>query len=234
MRSHFSTLALGTVLLSGYGAEARAGVITSFNTVRLPGFSTGSVGPVGGNPAPNNDNSGEASPNTFAYSIFFNSFGLAEVEYVVADSGGTTEYFISQNLVNNSRQPWSGFRFELGFGTGENFVRAGTEVALDFDIPDADPAPFSSVFTVLDHQSRSISWSGGTVPSIGVVRFQLSIDVPDGLGSWNPGGASRFTLRQEPISAASQIPEPSSVILIAGGLLAVSAMARKSRTRSLG
>jgi len=70
------------------------------------------------------------------------------VEFVVANSGGTTEYLVTQSLVNNSGQTWTDFHFELGFGVGTDFIRSGDTDGLDFDTPDQDPAPTSSVFAV--------------------------------------------------------------------------------------
>ena len=230
MRIQPSIFALATMLFLAHGTTARAGIITSASDVNLPGFSTGSVGPIGANPAPNNDNAAAQSANTIPYSIFFNSPGFAEVEYVVANSGGTTEYFISQNLiVNNSGVAWAGFRFELGFGTGSDFVRAPSGIALDFDLPGADPAPFSSVFTNVNHQANVITWGGGTVPFIGPVAFRLSIDVPDGLDAWGPAGLNRFTLRQTPLTAETVIPEPSSILLSAAAALALLIPKRRER-----
>ena len=229
MRVQPSIVALGTMLFLAHGTAARAGIITA-GDVNLPAFSTGSVGPFGANPAPNNDNATTQSANTISYSIFFNSPGFAEVEYVVGNSGGTTEYFISQNLiVNNSGVAWEGFRFELGFGTGADFVRAPSGIALDFDLTDADPAPFSSMFANVNHQASVITWSGGTVPSIGPVAFRLSIDVPDGLDGWNPAGLNRFTLRQTPLTAETVIPEPSSILLSAAAALALLIPKRRDR-----
>jgi hypothetical protein len=229
MRIHQSIFAVGSMLALAHATAARAGIITA-GDVRLPPFSTGSVGPFGANPAPNNNNAAAQSANMISYSIFFNSPGFAEVEYVTGDSGGTTEYFISQNLlVNNSGVVWAGFRFELGFGTDSDFVRAPAGVALDFDVPDADPAPFSSVFTNIDHQPNVITWSGGTVPFVRPVAFRLSIDVPDGLDTWHPQGLRRFTLRQTPLTAETAIPEPSSILLTAAALLPLLMLTCKRR-----
>jgi uncharacterized protein (TIGR03382 family) len=215
------------MLLLGSGTGF-AGVITGVASVDLPEFSTGSIGPVGANPAPNNDNTAAASANTVPYSIFFNSPGYAEAEFVVQTSGGTTEYFVTQNLVNNSGQTWTGFLFELGFGTGSSFLRAATGALLDFDLPGADPEPFSSVFTLLDHHVETLAWSGGAAPSIGVAAFRLSVDVPDGLESWNPAEVNRFTLRQTPLTAPAA-PEPTGIALAVAALPWLAVLLRRRR-----
>ena len=208
------SLAVAVVLLWGTLAPARAATITSVSAFALPGFSTGTLGPVGNTPAPNNDNAATASPNTIPYTIFYNAqgVGLTDVEYVMADSGGTTEYLITQTLINNTGQTWTDFHFELGFGVGAAFVRSVALDLLDFDTPEGDPAPASSVFALLDHQADTLDWAGGMVPSIGVVAFSFSLDVPDNLQSFHPDGLSRFTLRQ----IQTVVPEPSSLSLLAG------------------
>lgn len=216
-----SSLFLGAALALFWAASVKAGVITSASKFTLPGFSTGTLGPLGVTPAPNNDNSVPAGPNTIPVNVFFNSPGGMEIEFKVTDSGGVTEYRLPQTLINNSKQTWKGFRFELGFGTGADFVRAGSNGGLDFDVPGLDPAPFSSAFPNLTSQADLLLWTGGNVPSIGVAAFGLSIDVPDGVG--------RFTLRQTPLTAAAATPEPAASALLGTGLVVLATVLRRRR-----
>jgi hypothetical protein len=83
-------------------AEAAAATIGSFGTSVFPGSSTGTIGPVGATLAPNNENAASPSPNVIPYSIFFNSPGTLDVEFVFANSGGTTEYRFTQTLINKT------------------------------------------------------------------------------------------------------------------------------------
>ena len=46
---------------------------------------------MGATPSPNNDNATGASANVVPYSIFFNSLGTLDVEFVATNSGGTTK-----------------------------------------------------------------------------------------------------------------------------------------------
>jgi hypothetical protein len=209
------------------GTSADAASITSINAFSLPGFSTGSLtfSPV---VAPNNDNAAAPSPNTIAtggFGIFLNAggFGLLDYEFNLADSGATTEYFFTTNVVNNTGIAWNDFHFQLGFGIGPDFVPVIAGFGLDFDTPEGDPTPTSSVFPILNHQSNLVEWSGATVNFLGSpdggplsVALSLSIDVPDGLAAIHPQGVNRFTLRSFPTSHA--VPEPTTVTLIGLGL----------------
>ena len=208
MKRLFGALLLGAGLVS----TASAATISSVVSVSLPGPSTGSIGPVGVPPSPNNDNTSTASANAIPASTFFNAVGTAEYEFVVANSGGTTEYMFTQAAINNSGQTWSGFRFELGYGTSESFTSTASIGGVNFDFATRDPAPLSPQFTVLDHQAALLGWSGATVPSIGSVFFSFAVDVPDGLESFNPSAQNRFTLRATPVLAATPIPEPATVL----------------------
>jgi hypothetical protein len=233
MRSRLpGQLLAAAALTCGLGGVASAGVITSIATSVFPGASTGSIGPVGITPSPNNDNAAAASPNTLPYSVFFNAGGLGnlDIEFVVANSGGTTEYRVTNSLlgvVNNTGQAWTDFHFQLGFGVGQSFVPSSALDALDFDTPDRDPTPSSTVFTNLNHQTDSLDWTGGSVPSVGVVRFELAIDVPDNLQSINPNSVSRFTLRQTPTVQVAAVSEPITAILLLAALLAMARAIRR-------
>ena len=228
---------MAAAVLTTGTTRAEAAVITSINQFILPGFSTGSlsVPPV---VAPNNDNTAAPSPNTIAtggFGVFLNAggFGILDYEFNLADSAGTTEYFFTTNVVNNSGIAWNDFHFQLGFGTGATFVPVGAGSGLDFDTADGDPAPSSSVFPVLNHQEDIVEWSGATVNYLGgaggapfSVAFTLSIDVPDGLTALHPQGENRFTLRSFP--TAQQVPEPTTVALVGVGL-AWSTLRRRGR-----
>src|SRR5687768_8582524 len=132
---HILAAALFAVCIQSY---AEAATIASVATFSTPGFSTGSVGPVGSTPSPNNDNEMIPSPNVIPYSVFFNTLGTLETEFVVENSGASTEYRFTQTFINNTGVLWTGFLFELGFGTGATFTRSTISDELDFDTPDRD------------------------------------------------------------------------------------------------
>jgi hypothetical protein len=237
IRQYLHLTAMAAAVLAGVPAHAESAVITSVSQFLLPGFSTGSL-TVAPAASPNNDNTAAPSPNTIAtggLGVFLNAggFGILDYEFNLADSGGTTEYLFTTNVVNNSGIAWDDFHFQLGFGTGGAFVPVGAGVGLDFDTPGADPAPTSTVFPVLNHQANVVEWSGATVNFLGgsagapfSVAFSLSIDIPDGLAAIHPDGMNRFTLRSFP--TAQQIPEPAAAALLGVGL-AWATLRRRSR-----
>lgn len=198
--------------------SAHAATITTFGTTVSPGSSTISLNAT---TAPNNDNAVVQSSNLITATAFFNTLTPFDIEFVVADSGGTTEYafnVIPLGYVNVNTVPWEGFRFELGFGTGADFVPVASGAGLVFDTPTMDPQPTSNVFTDLSHAPTRLTWTGGTVnPLIGgggppfSVLFSLSFDVPDGLSALHPQGLNRFTLRQ---TALTTVAEPASTALL--------------------
>lgn len=216
--------------------NADAATITSINQFLLPGSSTGSL-TFSLATAPNNDNTAGPSPNTIAtggFGVFLNEggFDILDYEFNLANSGGTTEYFFTTNVVNNTGIEWADFHFQLGFGTGDDFVPAAAGIGLDFDTPDGDPAPSSSAFPILDYLPTLLEWSGATVTYVGgpggapvSTTFSFSIDIPDGLAAIHPDGVNSFTLRSFP--TAHSVPEPVAGLLIGVGLAGMALRRRR-------
>lgn len=223
-------------LLGGPPGELHALVITEFSPPMGPGlggFVVPQIRTPVETPEPNNDNSAGTSANQIRLPGVvqvkpFGALGPIDIVFSLQVSGGTTEYFISEAVLNESGLAWGDFHFELGLGTGDDFapfhkiVFIRPTILPGFDTPDRDPGPTSSVFTRVEHADDSISWSGGRVPAGGTVDFSLSVDVPD-----DPlGSLGQFTLRQLPTA----VPEPAPVLLLGSCLAALSAMA-SSRSR---
>jgi hypothetical protein len=121
-----------------------------------------------------------------------------------------------------------GFVFELGYGLGTTFTPSGGAGGLDFDWPDADPAPTESLLSVLSGQSDRIEWSGGGVPSTDVLTPNFAIDVPEISLRLHSRRGQRFTLRQIPMVSTQAVPVPSSLLLLGAGMLALMACRRRA------
>lgn len=241
-----SKILLSALVISlGYTQIAQARTITSISPPTGPGLGDSAcpeVQAIIDTPQPNNDDSATASPNKitdFPNPISCTPISFKEIAPVdslleVEASQGTTEYYVTQTIVNNTDSPLEGLNFRIGFGTGDNFVTP--DLALfptGVAIPTFDdtPAPTSSKFSegILDG-SFTINWSGGSLAPGESVDLTYSLDVPDDLSGLNL--YDQFTIRQTPIleTVISPIPEPTTVL----GLLTFAGLAgwRKSKKKS--
>lgn len=224
---------IALAILLGAAGTPQALTITDFSPPVGPGLGDVAVPQVQTlveTRLPNNDNSTGPSANEIRLPGVLSTKPFARPEpidivFALRESGGTTEYFFSETVTNDTGRPWGDFHFELGLGTLDDFVPFRDLVFIrptilpDFDAPDRDPPPTSSVFARLAHRDDAIWWSGGTVPPGGTVDFTFSIDVPDDpLGSPN-----QFTLRQVP----TLVPEPSALLLLIPGVFVLGAAARR-------
>lgn len=226
--SRTGLVCLAAVIVTVGVTNAGAATINSVGAFLTPGVSTGTFGPVGNTPAPNNDDVLGASPNVIPTTVFFNSPGILETEFVLANSGGTTEYRFTQTFFNNSGASWTGFRFELGFETGSSFVLSQLADTLQFDSYEGHSTATSNVWDVLVDEMKTLEWGGATVPRFSTATFTFAIDVPDDLAEANPSGLNRFTLRQTPIGEAA-VPEPGTYALV--GLALAGAVVRRRFAR---
>jgi hypothetical protein len=183
-------------------------------------------------PYPNNDNSIAPSPNQIVKfpglsctPITFKTTDPVDTSVFVVPSGGTTEYFFTETVVNNTSSSWDSFTFQIGFGVNDNFgspelilVPPGFAIPnFDFSVSSADEKPTSSKFTELNQDgSFRLKWSGGSVAPGESVDFTFSVDIPDDLDGKNL--YQSFTIRQVPIARSVPEPAPTSAFL---GLLVV-------------
>jgi hypothetical protein len=227
MMKHKFKLAVAALalLVSAWVPPASAGIISNVSLGEAPGG--GGMGNCA-TQAANNDNVVGASPNTCSIEKAYNKFDYIDMQFTVLNSGGTTEYQFTELILNDWWGSWHDFHFDLGFGTGQNFISSGNGDFLDFDEPDNDSPVASSHFLdhMFDNVVDSLWFDNGKCGNGALCNFTFAIDVPD---HNNPGqipasyhildaqGAVigyQFTLRQTP-----SIPEPLSLALMSLGLL---------------
>ena len=202
--------------MSVAGAPVGAATIQTFDSASGPGLQTLSFNNFVLDTI-NNDNVVGSSPNQIL--INQKAFGVSDyidMDFTLADSGGTTEYVLVEGLGNNTADTWTGYRIVLGFGLGASFVESTAGDGLDFDAPDYDSptvlaVPFFSTVTTTEDE---ILLSDGAMGPLTFSNLIFTVDVPDGISS--------FTIRQIPVV----VPEPSTGLLLAFGLLALGRVRR--------
>jgi len=224
----FKALIVASLLVTSLAAfvaqSAHAGIISGVQTFGIqsgtgPGMGTVDV-PVILTPNGNNDNQlgGGINDNNIIVPIkLFNNIGYIDILFNVSNSGGSTEYKVFESVDNNTLIPWSSYTMQLGFGTGLAFNNVGgSGDGLDFDFPNFDLFPTSSLFTSVVATEDMLVYSGG-IQSTGAGTYQFRIDVPDGI--------TQFTLRQTPVA----VPEPGSFCLL-GALASLGLLAYRCRS----
>jgi hypothetical protein len=206
-----TTIAITTALILACGATLHAGEVIGWTwSSGIASVAGVTILPPG---APNNDNVAGPSPNElFVTQKDYVAQGPVDIIFQVRDTGGTTEYQITEGVSNSTGVLFSTYEVQLGFGSGAGFVLSSPGDGLDFDTPDLDsPISFSPWWTGYTPSEDTIVASGGPgLPNTGFTLpyLQFAIDVPDGI--------TEFTLRQFP----NNVPEPASMATVSlGGFL---------------
>jgi len=217
---NIATLSL-TVTVFATSSSVQAGEITSITWFSGVASVAGEI--IGPLVDPNNDNVFGPSPNELLVTQKdYTAIGPVDLVFTVEPTGGTTEYIINEGVNNSTGLDWSGYRVELGFGVGADFVLSTPGDDLDFDSPDFDSGTdFSAFFTSVTENVDDIFATGGLFPNLMFTSpmFRFSIDVPDGI--------TEFTLRQRPIAAA--VPEPSTALLACLGFAGMLLRTRRKK-----
>lgn len=196
-------------------ATLRAGEVTTFTWHSgVASLAATTISPL---TAPNNDDVAGVSPNSiFVTQKDYKAVGPVDITFNVINSGGVSEYTVTEGVYNGTGLNWNGYHIELGRGHGLGFVKSLPGDGLDFDSPDFnsplvfDPAP-GFFFPSATATEDDIYASGGVMPDGGFAGyFRFNIDVPDGITS--------FTIRQSPIA----VPEPSTWLLASFGAAGLS------------
>ncbi len=108
------------------------------------------------------------------------------VETVFNNTLGITEYAVTETLTNNTGTGFSGFTFQLGFGTGAEFASNHSTDAdgVDFDegLSGIDtPLPMSDVFSICDACSDSdqLTFRNGVLAAGETATLEFQLDIPD-------------------------------------------------------
>jgi hypothetical protein len=194
-------------------ASASARAIDSYHF--LPASATTTVS----TPAPNNFDTSTASQNVIAFpsgyvGSSFNSLNPLDTVFFVSPSGGTTEYFLSETITNNSGIDWAGFTLSITDITGSFVFLQSPNFNLT-PAPTSNPT-VSIVTATLNGLAKQLilgavsvpPFGPAIVPSGGSIDLTFSMDVPD-----NATNFSGFAIQQSP----SPVPEPETLSLLALG-----------------
>lgn len=179
---------LVAVVLCASGSSTLAGVITGYAGASGAGLGVVNFGSVA-TPSPANDDVAGASLNTITVTEKrFDTFDAIWMIFDVADDGITTsEYQLTETVVNNTGGTWIGYQVMLGMGTDAGWVHQPLGTGLDFDLPDDNSPRTFSAFTTTVYDQVTIDAGGGVILPGESHVFTYAIDVPDNI--------TKFTIR---------------------------------------
>ena len=205
------TAVLAVVMIScGAITEVRAGRI-SFTDIRV--FSSC-------------DGTAKAGSRVGELSKVFNGICSTDITFKVRDSADPKPLFqdFMESVDNFSRQTWTDFHMQLGFGFGVDF-KPISEGCVSFKEPDT--AMSDPVKRPQGGNSTRIDWGGATLFAGSRGTFSFTLNVPDSAKC--PGAPPdlrgyEFTLRETPTTTT---PEPATVLLLSTGLAGFAIKMRK-------
>src|ERR1035438_7458221 len=176
------------------------------STITTPIFLNTGAGTVSGSvntPVPNNGHIGGVSPNTLTLNEDINAFWFSAQFGLSTANGatGSTEYFVTKNVTNDTGSTWTDFTIDVGCGVdGGSSCGGGAPLTLVYDVPPTLTTP-----GILSSQnSYSMNWSGLNVAPGQSVTLTFSMyTCPACSGSWE--------IFQDATGAAA--PEPAAAVL---------------------
>lgn len=234
-------------LLTMACGAAQAGLIIGVRSVGGAGLG-GVVKFDTGAPDPNNDDpDGGPTDNFVNIDKFFEKTDTIDINMEVrnSDPDDRTRYLFTDTVTNLTKDIWTDFHFELGFGGADTvpaFVQSNLKDLLDFDFEitkgaedptkPKPPAPGASRFVTPDRKPNTLDWKDGRVRPGQSVLFTFTLDIPDRSDeipkSARLDNGYRFTLRQRPTKL---IPEPSGFVLLGLGSVALIVFVRRANRR---
>ncbi|MEO1428929.1 MAG: PEP-CTERM sorting domain-containing protein [Cyanobacteria bacterium J06632_19] len=227
------TLAASLTISLSFSSTAQARIITSISPpggvgqgdVLCPQVQT----PVDTAFPNSNQNQINNFPGLSCTPKTFREIAPIDTKLFVEASGGTTEYLLTETVVNSTTSDWGGFNFQIGFQSDTPFAEDNfasppvISVPRGFIIPtfDSEVTPTSSKFSqVKADGSFHLNWSGGNVAPGESVDFKFAINVPDDLD--NNDFYNSFTIRQLPVvskvNQSQSVSEPSTIFSLLGFL----------------
>ena len=109
-----SNVSVFGLLVLSMACSARADVVTNAAT---PSPSASFVAaPSSDSPSPNNNDITTASPNYVTFGLNVAALTKCDVELFPTFTPGTTEYFVTNSITNNTAVSWSSLSLQLGNG----------------------------------------------------------------------------------------------------------------------
>jgi len=138
-------------------------------------------------PLPANDDVAGASTNTIIVTEkVFDTFDGIWLEFDVGDDGiATTEYQVTETVVNNTGFVWIGYQVMVGFGSEAGWVHSPIGDDLDFDSPDDNSPRDFTPFGTLVYGENTIDAVDGVINPGESHTFTYAIDVPNGISHFS-------------------------------------------------
>ncbi len=176
---------------------ALAGTISGYVTSSGGGLGSVTFGSVA-TPSPSNDDVAGASPNKIVVTEKrFDTFDGIWMVFDVFDDGiGTTEYQLTETVVNDTGSDWIGYQVMLGMGTDAAWVQSSLGTGLDFDLPDDNSPRDFAVLPSTVYDEVTIDAGGGVILAGESHVFTYAIDVPGGINSFS----IRTSAREKPVA----------------------------------